>query len=189
MDGSSAPIDWAVIWSEYGDLMLRVAHQVLRGRNPDGKSAEDVVGDVVAELMRTGALDGKKNVPGVLVTAVRWRCLDALRRGKKQGPVDEIELVQVSGSDTEAQAFEQITNDTLADIIHRLSRAQQQVIRERIMKARPAKDVAADMGITPQRVSQIVKEALAAIRADPAFISMASTDSNVPVTTQKDSAS
>ncbi len=37
------------------------------------------------------------------------------------------------------------------------------------MRDRPREDVAAELGVTPQRVSQLVNEALAKLRELPAF--------------------
>lgn len=77
--------DWAAIYAEHGRAMRSAAIAAMGGPMKEilGKSADDVVGDLIAELMvRRTDLMGKTNVRGYLTAAVRNRVRDLHRRSK-----------------------------------------------------------------------------------------------------------
>lgn len=65
------PIDWASIYDEHGQAMRAAGIAAIGGPAEEilGKSADDIVGDVLAELMTKGLPEAVTNLRGYLTTA------------------------------------------------------------------------------------------------------------------------
>lgn len=181
MGTGSPPMPWADIYRAHGGAMLAAARGVLGSFASDkealGKSAEDVVGDVIEELMTKGIPASVKNVRGFLTTAVRRRAVDHLRRTRFEtasGPAfDELE-----GLDGIEQAVDLAADTDSA--LAALPAHERHAVEQRVMLQRPAKDVGDELGVSPQRVSQLVNAALARLRGHSAFIGSARDDRDPP---------
>ena len=157
---------------------MRVAAQGAMGgpcKELFGKSAEDVVGDVIADLM-TGGLPETANLRSYLTAAVRNRVRDLHRRSKHRTPGGE-DFDEIAGHYEHEPPIEreELANQALAGL-DSLPHREQFAIVERVMKRRKAQDVGADLGVTGQRVSQLVNAGLARLRHLPAFTELLSID-------------
>lgn len=172
---------WAALYAEHGRAMRIAAVGVLGGQDNEalGKSADDIVGDVVRELMLK-PLPATANLRGYLTTAVRNRARDLVRRSRHEAPVDNEFDELVGDDDIEAPSDRaELAKQAVAGL-GGLSERERYAVRERVMLCRPANEVAADLGVTPQRVSQLVNAAVGRLRRLPAFTALVSTDPPTP---------
>jgi RNA polymerase sigma factor (sigma-70 family) len=140
-----------------------------------GKSADDLVGDVLRELMLK-PMPPLTNLRGYLTTAVRNRGRDVIRRSRYEAPVDNEFDEMIGIDDIEAPIDGAELAREAVIVLDQLPERERYAIRERVMLCRPAKDVGAELGVAPQRVSQLVNAGVARLRGLPAFIELFSTD-------------
>lgn len=174
-------VDWAAAYGEYGRAMRATAAAALGGRYKEilGKSADDIVGDVIAELM-VKDLSHVTNLRNYLISAVRNRVRDLQRRSEYERPeaidfdakvgVEDIE----EPVDTAALAQQAVAG------LDELPERERYAIIERVMKCRPANEVGPELGVQPQRVSQLVNAGLGRLRGLPAFEGLLSIDRSLP---------
>lgn len=177
---SSADTNWALIWAEHGQAMRSVAVAEMGvSKAKLGKSADDIVGDVFAERMAKG-LPQTNNLRGYLKAAVRYRIRDLYGRSKFESP-DAMESDRFVDENDEYEAVEreELRAQAVA-ALDSLPDRERFAIVERVMKRREARDVGADLGVTGQRVSQLVNAGLERLRQTPAFIELVSIDHSEP---------
>ncbi len=178
---STRSVDWTAIYTEHGRAMRAAAMATLGGPDKEvlGKSADDIVGDVIAELM-VKDLGHVTNLRGYLTTAVRNRVRDLHRRSEHERP-DVIDFDTMVGVE---DLEEQIDSAELArqavNSLDELPERERYAIVERTMKCRPAKEVAAELEVAPQRVSQLVNVGLGRLRQLPAFTALLPIDRPLP---------
>lgn len=178
--------DWAGIYAEHGQAMRVTARAMMhetKTRIPEvlGKTADEVVGDVIEELMSKGTdLTQVGNVRGFLNTVVRRRIRDLYRRSKFEAP-DDVDPDHVVGDEDIEDEVDraELASQAVAGL-DELPERERYAIEERIMKRRPAQDVAAELGIQPQQVSQLYNAAIKKLRQLPAFEDLLSFDRSPP---------
>lgn len=166
---------WAEIYAQHGQAMRAVAHAMLRGTTVDGKSADDIVSEVLTELISKGepAMDNPRSY---LCGAVRHRVNSAKRRHAR---VDwnEPDTDRTPGSeDVENEAELRVLAAAATEALHNVPDRERYAIEQRIMLGRPAHEVGAELGVSGQRVSQLCNAGLARIRKSPSFRATASRD-------------
>lgn len=176
-------VDWADIYAEHGQSMRTAARAAIGvNRNASvqeilGKSADDVVGDVIEELMTKGTDLGQiHNLHGYLNAAVRNRVRDLHRRSKFESPDDLDPDIIVGDRDIEAEIDREELRQQAKAALSELPGRERYALVERIMKRRPAQDVAAELGVKPQQVSQLYNAALKRLRRLPEFADLLSDD-------------
>lgn len=166
--------DWAAVFDRYYNVMYAAANSILKGQAALGVDAEDCVSVAFRQVMRDGIPQGVRQPHSYLAEIARRRAVDNLRRRRHQSdspvngdtprppgsPEPELPEEIVAGSDLAAEITEQLG---------RLPPRHRTALVEYKMRERPREEVAAELGVTPQRVSQLVNEALAKLRALPAF--------------------
>ncbi len=177
------PIDWAAIYAEHGRAMRAVAIAEIGGRNKEifGRSADDIVGDVVASLMRTGRDPSQMDNPGAyLKVAVRNQIRTLKKRSRFEGP-DDVEFNDFVGdNDIEAEVDRHMLAHAAATALDRLPERERYVLVENVMKCREAKEVGPELNVTPQRVCQLKNQALHRLRQLPAFTDLGPVDRSSP---------
>jgi RNA polymerase sigma factor (sigma-70 family) len=171
--------DWAAIYAEHGQAMRLAARSAMGGPDKEilGKTSDDVVGDLVAEFMVKGTdLSTKGNLRGYLTAAVRNRVRDLQRRSKFEHPADIAPDDVVSDEDVEAAVDREELAAQAVAVLDELPERERYAIVENVMKCRQAKDVGPELGVKPQRVSQLVNAALGSLRKHPAFTELLSVD-------------
>jgi RNA polymerase sigma factor (sigma-70 family) len=176
--------DWAAIYAEHGRAMRAAALAAIGGPDKEilGKSADDIVGDLIAEFMVNGTdLSQKSNLRGYLTAAVRNRVRDLHRRSKFERP-EALDLDDVGRHEDNIE--DAVDREELARqatvALDQLPERERYAIVERVMKCRPAQEVAPDLDVTPQRVSQLVNAGLGRLRKLPAFTELLSVDRSPP---------
>jgi RNA polymerase sigma factor (sigma-70 family) len=160
--------DWAALYLRHRDAMHRVAASVLRGAGL-ADQANDMVNEAMTSLMGSPPVD-VQSWEAVMVTAAKRKALDLVRSAavRHAGPELGVEHDYADPVD--------IAEDT-ADLIDRLRAAgvawdglavldtrHRKVAWEYIANERPRAEVAAELGVSPGRVSQMATRALKELR-------------------------
>lgn len=180
---STSTADWAGIYAEHGKAMRTTARAAMGAEHKEvlGKIADDVVGDVIEELMTKGTdLTQVGNIRGYLTASVRNRIRDLQRRSKFEAP-DDLDAETIVGyEDIEAAVDREELAGLAAAGLDPLPERERYALEERIMKCRPANEVAADLNVAPQRVPQLCNAGLRKLRKLPAFTELLSFDRSSP---------
>lgn len=160
-----ADFDIGAVYARYRDLMYRVAYVQLQ---PSGRTSEagDVVQDVIVSLMRSRPRD-VQNWEAFLVRAVKNKVLDLLRSAAAihdGGMLDEAYGEVSDGSDFSEDVADELDRQAQAgiawDCLSILTQQERTVVWDVVALERPRKDVAAELDVTPPRVTQIKNQSL-----------------------------
>jgi RNA polymerase sigma factor (sigma-70 family) len=168
--------DLASIYREHREAMFRAAASILGSaeRSVHGVSAQDVVQQVMRRLQANGLAAGVKDLRRYLITAVKNEARDAIRRATREAtdehgpirtrheePLSDIvtdRLVDSShDADVEAVALEHLDEERIRGLLHLLTDNQRRAIVGRVFESRSPSEVAADLNVSPQRISQLVR--------------------------------
>ncbi len=163
---TNPPPNLAALYLRHRDAMYRVAASVLReaGRSA---GAEDAVSDAITSIMASPPSD-VLNWEAFLVTAAKRKAVDLLRSAavRHAGP----ELVQSDherykdGTDLAEDVAEALDRQALAavawDCLAVLGERERYVVWQIAALERPQREVAAELGLTPPRISQILRQGL-----------------------------
>ncbi|MCC6174055.1 MAG: sigma-70 family RNA polymerase sigma factor [Chloroflexi bacterium] len=172
----SQVVDLASIYVHHRDAMFRAATSILgsQERSVRGVSAQDVVQQVMRRLQANGLPADVQDLRRYLLTAVRNQARDAIRRATREttdehGPVrtrheeplsDIVtdRLVDPShNADVEAVVLEHLDEERIRGHLHLLTDNQRRAIVGRVFESHSPSEVAADLNVSPQRISQLVR--------------------------------
>lgn len=161
--------DWEALYDRHRAAMYRAAASML-ARFGMVDQAWDAVNDAMESLMGGPSTDSVDNWEALMVkTAVR-RAIDIGRAAavrRDGGGLDQLEHVADGQDFTEAvdhKIYQTQAGAVLWDKLAILSQNERHVIREFTTKGRLRADVAGELGVSPARVSQLQKQALAKLR-------------------------
>lgn len=167
---SNPPPDWAALYQKHRDAMYRVAATTLRSAGRQDE-AEDAVMAAMESLMKSPPTD-VRNWEAMLVRVTKLRALDMLGSayGRHEAAGLTYERGDLDAVDVATEVSELVDRrrdgaqvwDSLS-ILDPRSRA---VTWEYVAKGRQRAEVAAELGVTPARVSQIAIESLKKLRAE-----------------------
>ncbi len=176
--------DWAALYGQHRERMLRVAANRLRLAGRDTSQAQDIVQTVFVGVMEKSP-EGIDNWEAYLVRATTNRVKDHLsaaeaRRAFPVGTESEEGadlLDQAADYDLEEQALLDLRSEQLRhrirELLFGLPEPQRQVVRHRLFDGLANVDIAPLLGVTPQRVSQLWKAGfgslMSALHNDPAI--------------------
>lgn len=164
---SAAP-DWAVLYAKHRGAMHRVAAAELRSAGL-ADHANDVVQQAMASLM-TSPPRSVRSWEGLLISTVKRRAWDllgsaAVRHAGPELPADH------GGRDEDCTAEvalavldRQRRIETVQQLLRVLDERHRKVAWDYLALDRPRKEVAAELGVSPARVSQMAKEALKTLK-------------------------
>jgi len=163
---ADASIDWAALYQKHRDAMYGVAYEVLRGSGRVDLAA-DAVQDAVVSLMKAPPEERPRSWEALLVATAKRRALDILRSAAMTRGVEFAEEFMpgatLSEEDEVLERLDKIARARPA--IARLDAQAHTVLAQYIVLDRPRAEVAADLGVTPGRVSQISTRILSEINA------------------------
>lgn len=148
--------------------MHRVAAKVLREAG-----LADQAGDAVQEAMvslMTSPLDDVRNWEAVMVATAKWRALDRLDSAvvRHAGPELSEEHDRADGGDVSEEVAESLDRKWVRALVWNNLAARddrhRKVAWEYVALERPRAEVAAELGVTPARVSQMAKRVLEQLR-------------------------
>lgn len=161
--------DLAALYQRHKDAMHGIAALVLRDVGL-ASEAPEVVHDAIVSI-RDSPPEEVRNWEAFLVTAAKRKALDRVRsaRVRHSGPdLSETGHDFADGADTAEDVADAIDLQRRAgyvwDALPMLNEQRRKVAWEVVAKERPRGEIAAELGVTPGRVSQIRKEALAELR-------------------------
>lgn len=161
---ATPPPDWAALYRKHRDAMYRVAARTLRdaGRSDE---AEDVVMAAVESLMKAPP-KGVQNWEAMMVRVTKMRALDllksaAVRHASPEGFDDhDVASLATVENDVVEAVDRQRAAAVVWDKLALLDERHRRVAWEYVAKERPRGDVAAELGVSPARVSQMAAAAL-----------------------------
>ncbi|WP_022898932.1 sigma-70 family RNA polymerase sigma factor [Humibacter albus] len=160
---ADASIDWAALYQKHRNAMYGVAYEVLRGSGRVDL-AEDAVQDAMHSLMKAPPKEAPKSWEALLVATAKRRALDMIRSAamtRGVGYSEEYAPVALpTGEDDVLERLEKIARARSAIARAHLDNQESFVLAQYIVADRPRVDVAADLGVTPARVSQISTKVL-----------------------------
>ncbi|MGN7970200.1 sigma-70 family RNA polymerase sigma factor [Microbacterium sp. 22296] len=151
---ADADIDWAALYQKHRNAMYGVAYEVLRGSGRVDLAA-DAVQEAMVSLMKSPPAETPRSWEPLLVVTAERRALDMVRsaavvRGFEFS--EEFLPGEVgSGEDETLERLEKIAR--ARPVIARLDAQEHYVLAQYIVLDRLRGDVAAELGVTPARVS------------------------------------
>ncbi|MFX0580996.1 RNA polymerase sigma factor [Nocardia nepalensis] len=158
--------DLAALYLKYGGAMRRKAAQVL-GEGGIADQAEDVVHDAFESLLKAPPTEEIRSWEAFLIRIVRNKATDRLRSAafRHAGPEFDVQLHDDAerGDDLADDVADTVDRDRAAaragDALSVLNAQQRRVFDEYLVQKRPRGEVAAGLGVTPGRVTQIANKA------------------------------
>lgn len=183
--GNQAPRpDWAALYERHRGAMLRVAASRLRLAGRDTDQAQDVVNQVFVEVMSRPPAT-VSNWESYLVRATSHRVSDHMSAAEARrafpagtGAGNPADLLDTAApDDVEDQAFKALRSEQLRhrirELLVGLTDSERRVVRLRLFDGRPNVEIAALLGVSQARVSQLWRSGFgtlwSAARADPAI--------------------
>ncbi|PRB65664.1 sigma-70 family RNA polymerase sigma factor [Microbacterium sp. MYb45] len=158
--------DWAALYQKHRDAMYGVAYEVLRGSGRVDLAA-DAVQEAMVSLMKAPPAQPPRSWEALLVATSKRRALDIVRSAAVVRGVEYSEEYVSGGAapdeDDAMDRFEKMARARPA--IARLDTQEHYVLTQYIVLDRPRGDVAAELGVTPARISQISTKVLSKINA------------------------
>lgn len=158
------PPDWAALYQKHRDSMYRVAATVLREAGL-ADHAEDAVQEAMVSLMASPPAE-VRNWQAVMVSAARRRAVDRLRSAavRHAGPELGPEHDAGDGDDISQDVADAVDRQRNAarvwDKLALLDERHRKVAWEYVALERPRGEIAAELGVTPARVSQMAARAM-----------------------------
>ncbi|MBO0596334.1 sigma-70 family RNA polymerase sigma factor [Nesterenkonia sp. E16_7] len=157
--------DLGALYLRHRDTMYRIAASVLHRLGRESE-AEDVVHDAITSILASPPQD-VRNWEAYLVKVVKRRALDRVRSAevRHSGPeLDESIHDRDDGTDMAEEVAEELNRQTRAaslsnhlvvlDVRHR------KAVWDFVALRRPRSEIAAELGVTPARVTQMKTRAL-----------------------------
>lgn len=163
---TSTSIDWAALYQRHRAAMYGVAHVVLRS---SGRTdlAEDAINDAMVSLMNSPPTELPRNWEALLVVTAKRRALDMIKSAAMTRGVtyseEHMPAAVLTEEDDSLERLERIAR--ARPVVARLDPQAHAVLGQYIVLDRPRADVAAELGVSPGRVSQIAKKVLSEISA------------------------
>lgn len=158
--------DWAALYQKHRDAMYGVAYEVLRGSGRVDL-ADDAVQEAMVSLMKAPPQEPPRSWEALLVVTAKRRALDIVgSAAMKKGVEFSEECVPGVRPPDDDDALERLEKMARArPVIAGLDAQEHYVLAQYIVRDRRRDDVAADLGVTPGRVSQISTRVLSKINA------------------------
>jgi RNA polymerase sigma-70 factor (ECF subfamily) len=165
------PAELGALYLRHRDVMYKVAASVLRevGR---ASEAADAVNDAIISIMAAPP-NNVRNWEAFLVTAAKRKALDRVRSAEVRhaGP-ELVDSIHDRADDTEvaadvADALDRKQRAALAwDCLSVLDERHRKAVWQTVALERPRPEVAAELGVSPARVSQMTTRALALLQEE-----------------------
>jgi RNA polymerase sigma factor (sigma-70 family) len=157
--------DLAALYAQHRDAMYRVAYATLRSSGMTS-SAEDAVSAAVVSIMKNGLPSDVENWEAFLVNAAKRKAQDIAKSAvvQRAGPPFDMEHDRPADDDVAEEVADGVDLERRVQLLQTslgvLDDRQRLVAIEYVGAERPRAEIAAELGVTPARVSQIKLEVL-----------------------------
>ena len=167
---------WGRAFAEHRERMYAAAFRVLR----DQHDSLDAVQNAFSSVM-TSAPDKLATVDSLgpyLAGVARNKAIDLIRKNHRIQATDPDEMSDLTsgGLDVEELAGDRLALETAADVLSVMPEDARYAYKQRVLMGRKAKEVAAELGCTPQYIPQLIKKALTILDEHSPFIESATSD-------------
>lgn len=163
---SSPTYDWAALYTAHRDAMYRVVLDILRSSGRFDL-ADDAVMNAIESLMKKPPSEPPDSWEGLLVRTAQRRALDLVKSAdiakRADLPKDYEEGSSPSHEDAVLDRLDAV--ERMKPAIGKLGDQAHYVLAQYIVLERPRTEVAAELKVTPGRVSQISRKLLEDLRA------------------------
>jgi RNA polymerase sigma factor (sigma-70 family) len=177
--GNAARVpDVAVLYARHRGVMYRTAAAYLRSRGVALTVADDAVAEVVRRLLQNGVSadladdDWEAYLVRAALNAAKDEIKKMTRRPDKVDVADDMRLTRAGladSRDVEEEVMEAVDRERALRRVHsalkRLPSLQHSVVVGRHLHGRTNADIAADLGVTAGRVSQLYTAGIRALAA------------------------
>lgn len=166
---AAPPLDWAALYQRHRDAMYKVAKRELKNAGRPADEAQDVVMAAMESLMKAPP-KGVINWEAMMVRTTQWRAKDFLKSAavRHSSSADLADHDEASPATVEDDVAEAVDRQRAAAVawgkLALLEKRHRMVAEEYIAKERPRDEVAAELGVSPARVSQMATESLRQLR-------------------------
>ena len=170
--------DVAALYRDHREAMHRAARRYLVSRGADPDLANDAVNTVITRIL-ANAPSGVDDWRAYLVRGVLNAAKDMIKKMNRSDQparnddVRETIAGEIEAPDAEEELMTALRDEQQLDLvltaIEELPESQRRAVRGRLVEARSNVDIAPDLGVTPQQVSNLYYAGIRAItRAIPA---------------------
>ena len=166
--GEMSP-DLGALYMEHREVMFRVAVSVLRAAGRESEATE-VVSEAIESIISSQPR-GIKNWQAFLVTVTKRKALDRLGSAEVRHGGGQFDEADDRGRSVylDEEVANAIDRTTLArECLSVLNERDRYILWQTVAVERSRDEVAAELGVSPPRISQIKKKALEVIRAEMA---------------------
>ncbi len=153
---------WGDAYRLHANVVRVASRRALGARRPGGLTSDDVVHEVFTKMMRRELPEGLVSLRSYLIVAARNVVLDAAK--KPSATLDVVEDLEEKGPPAVGLDPEELTihaalcMNVLKHLVE-LTENERYGFVQRVMMQRPRDEVAQELSVTPQRVSQLVVSA------------------------------
>jgi RNA polymerase sigma factor (sigma-70 family) len=163
---------WRNAYAAHAADMHGAAFKVVRNKS----DRDDAVQEAISSVMKSGLPHDVRDLRALLCQVSRNKAWDIIRRNRRLvlvgegGDVAAEAAMTWSDQNPEGLALDRIDVDRALACRSSMNDKQWYALEQRLMLNRPAKDVAVELDVQPQRVSQLIIEAIAVIRQKQSFV-------------------
>ncbi|MGH2732290.1 MAG: RNA polymerase sigma factor [Actinomycetota bacterium] len=158
---------WGDAYRLHANVVRAASRQALGAQRPGGWTSDDVVHEVFTKMMRRQLPDDLVSLRGYLIVAARNVVLDALRRPSatlEMAEDPEAKMPPAAGADPEELVINAALCLDILEHLGELTGNERYGFVQRVMMQRDRGEIARELGVTPQRVSQLVVSATTKLR-------------------------
>lgn len=174
------PTAWGRAYTEYRARMYAAAFSVLR----DHQDTLDAVQEAISSVMTSSpaTLAQIHNLGAYLARSAYYKAIDLIRENEDTQATDPDDIVDLTAEevDIEEVAGDRLALEHAADVFDEMPDNVRYAYEQRVLLARRAKDVAAELGCTPQYVAQLVSAAVTLIEEKSPYIECLTSDPSSP---------
>lgn len=180
---------WGRAYTAHSKKMFGTAMAVVRNRDDANEAVQEAFSSVMTTNPATlGKID---DLGQYLVGIVHNKAVDIIRRNAPTKLIDPDDAVTArrrdrGPTDVDEAVIDRIALEDAFACFDHMPPKVRYAMEERWLRRRPAKDVAAELAVKPQYVSQLIAKGVAIIDERSAFIERDPTDSSPPSGTTRE---
>lgn len=174
------PTAWGRAYTEYRERMYSAAFGVLRDHHDTLDAVQEAMWSVMTSSPAT--LAQIQNLGAYLARTAYHKAIDLIRWNEHTQATDPEDVIDLTAEevDVEEVAGDRVALEAAADVLDHMPDNVRYAYVQRVLMARKAKDVAVELGCTPQYIAQLVSAAVTIIDEFSPFIKCPTSDPSSP---------